>query len=380
MARPQKPWYRKQTDWWMVKIAGKQTKLVKGKENKKEAEQKFHELMAGLSRDPVSSNARTVDLVEAFLKHSRIHFAPDTHRLNKYYCQLFAEACGQIKATEIKPYHVSRWVDAKVETGEWGETTVYNARRSAFRVCSWATQQGLLSKNPLKGMPRPVPPPRGRAISDEEFWKLYNNGGDPLRDILLALYLTGARPKEVRELTWDQVQDGRWVIQHHKTRKKVAVPRSIYLPQQIKDMMDRLRKQRGDAQHVFLNTVGKPWTMNSLRLQIYRIRTKLGMSDDVCAYLCRHGFGTRAVLNGVDGKTLAELMGHSSTEMINTVYVHLADQRQHLTAAVEKINASPTPVAGGQDPVRKRARPVNPKKSGPKPKIATPPLPPEATA
>ena len=50
-----------------------------------------------------------------------------------------------------------------------------------------------------------------------------------------------------------------------------------------------------------------------------RIRTKLGMADDVCAYLCRHGFGTRAILNGVDGPTLAELMGHSSQDMISKV-------------------------------------------------------------
>lgn len=368
MARPQKPWYRKQTDWWMVKVAGVQTKLVKGKENKKQAEQKFHELMAAGARDPVSPSARTADLVEAFLKHSRVHFAPDTHRVNKYYCQLFAEACGQVLATEMKPYHVSRWVDAKVEAKEWNETSVYNARRTAFRVFSWSVGQGLLKANPLEGMPRPVPAPRQRAISDAEFWKLHANAGDPLRRLLLALYLTGARPKEVRELTWDQVQEGRWVIMHHKTRKKVAGPRVVYLPEQMKEMMGLLRGETGGEGNVFLNTVGKPWTMNALRLQVYRIRTKLEMSEDVCAYLCRHGFGTRAVLNGVDGKTLAELMGHSSTEMINSVYVHLADQRQHLSAAVEKINASPTPVEDVPGPARKRARPVNPKKPGPKPK------------
>jgi integrase len=368
MARPAKPWYREQTGWWMVKINGVQTKLVRGYENRKEAEQKFYELKAGMAKPPDSKDARTADLVEAFLRHSRVHFAEDTHRVNRYYCQLFAEACGGVRAAEMKPYHVSRWVDAKVEAGEWNETSVYNARRTAFRVFSWAKGQGLLSANPLEGMPRPVPPPRGRAISDDEFWKLYNNAGDPLRDVLLALYLTGARPKEVRELTWDQVQDGRWVLQHHKTRKKVAAPRMVYLPQQIKEMMDRLRKEAGGAGNVFLNTVGKPWTMNALRLQIYRIRTKLGMSEDVCAYLCRHGFGTRAVVNGVDGKTLSELMGHSSMDMINKVYVHLADQNKHLADAVEKVNASPTPSASAPGPARKRARPVNPKTPGPGPK------------
>ena len=59
----------------------------------------------------------------SFLIHSRIHFAPDTHRLNKYYCQLFSEACGLVTAREIKPYHVDRWIDPKVEGRPLGWTS-----------------------------------------------------------------------------------------------------------------------------------------------------------------------------------------------------------------------------------------------------------------
>ena len=104
--------------------------------------------------------------------------------------------------------------------------------------------------------------------------------------------------------------------------------------------------------------------MNALRLQVARLRKKLDLPDDVCLYLCRHGFGTRAIFNGVDGPTVAELMGHTSQEMISKVYVHLADQ--HLKAAVERISPSrPLPAAPG--PVRNRALPSNPKKPGRKP-------------
>jgi integrase len=355
----------------MVVIGGERVKLVEGKDNREEAERLFHELMAGMARTPESASARTVDLVEAFLQHSRVHFAEDTHRINRYYCQLLAEACGKVPARDIKPYHIDRWIDPKVAAGEWSETTVYNARRCAHRVFSWAAQRGLIASNPLAGMPRPKPAPRQRAITDGEFWKLYDYAGGPLRDLLLALYLTGARLKEVRDLRWDQVYaDGRWVLKEHKTRKKTSAPRVIYPPQVVKELVDRLR---GNGHtHVFLNTYGKPWTMNALRLQMSRLRKKLGLPEDLVAYLCRHGFGTRAILNGVDGKTLAELMGHSSTEMINTVYVHLADQHAHLKEAVEKVNASPTPLPDASGPVRKRARPVSKKKEGEKPSSLPP--------
>jgi len=356
MARPHNIWYRKQTDWWMVKINGAQVKLIKGKANKAAAEKKFYELMVYAPRVPESTNARTVDLVEAFLRHSRIHFAPDTHRINQYYCQLFAEACGQVAARDLRPFHVAKWIDPKVESGAWGENTVYNARRTAFRVFSWALQEKIMPFNPLAGLKRPQPAIRRRALTEDEFRQLYEYAGGPFRDFLLALYLTGARPKEIRELTWDQVREDRWILEKHKTRKATGQARQIFLPQAIRDMMVRL-KASATGKYVFLNTEESPWTQNAVRLQIWRIKTKTGMAADVCSYLCRRGFGTRAILNGVDGRTLAELMGHSSQEMINKVYVHLADQRLHLTQAVEKATST-TPLPVDSHPVQKRAKAV----------------------
>jgi integrase len=376
MPRPARVWYRTDIGWWMVTLGGVKTRLVKGPDDDRHrelAEEKFVEIRKLRREAPEASTARAADLVEAFLAHSRIHFAADTHRINRYYCQLMAEAFGEVPAREVRPFHVARWVDPKVEADEWGETTVYNARKCAFRVFSWAAEQGLLPANPLRGMPRPKPRPRQRAITPEEFAALYDLAGDPLRDYLLALYLTGARPKEVRDLTWPEVRDDRWVIAKHKTAKKVHADRVVFLPSEVRQMMARLRLATGGVGHVFLNTVGNRWTMNAVRLQISRLRKKAGLADDLCAYLCRHGFGTRAVLNGVDGLTLAHLMGHTSPEMISKVYVHLADQHKHLADAVERVSgASPTPAPAGPGPVRKRARGCAPDRKGgtPPPKQA----------
>ncbi|AWM40126.1 hypothetical protein C1280_26055 [Gemmata obscuriglobus] len=352
----------------MITLGGEKTRLVQGPNDDHHrhlAEEKYIELRKLRRTAPEAVGSRTADVIEAFLHHSRVHFAADTHRLNKYYCQLFAEACGEVLARELKPYHIDRWIDPKVEAEEWGETTVYNARKAAGRVFSWAAERKLLPENPIDGMKNPKPRPRQRAITDVEFWKMHENAGGPLKDLLLALYLTGARPKEVRELTWDQVQEDRWVLIEHKTGKKSGKPRVIYLTGPLKEITGRLR---GNGHtHVFLNTEGLPWTMNALRLQVWRIKRKLELPKDVCAYLCRHGFGTRAILAGVDGQTLAELMGHTSQEMISKVYVHLADQHQHLKDAVNRINGVSVPLQAVEGSTRKRAKPVNPKKPGPKP-------------
>ena len=91
--------------------------------------------------------------------------------------------------------------------------------------------------------------------------------------------------------------------------------------------------------------------MNAVRLRICRIREKLGLKDDVSAYLIRHAFGTNAVVNGVDVVTVAELMGHKSVEMISTVNCHLAEQRTHLQGAIDKATrtSSPKPSAASPD-------------------------------
>ena len=151
--------------------------------------------------------------------------------------------------------------------------------------------------------------------------------------------------------------------------------RVIILTENMRRMMERLKGN--GSPHVFLNTEGEPWTMNAVRLQMSRLRSKLGLPEDLCAYVARHGFGTRAILNGVNPAVVAELMGHTSLEMVSKVYVHLADQHEHLREAVEKINPSARLSEVAEGPAPKRSQPLNPKKPGPKKQS---PPPPDATA
>jgi integrase len=403
MARPHKVWYRSDIGWWMITLGGVKTRLIQGPNDeptRQLAEEKFIDIRRLCRVAPQAAGARTADVVEAFLAWSRQNLSEDTHRVNRYYCQLFAEHCGKVAAREIRPYHVTAWIsemmsperverekarrkkeleEGKVEARNqgrepkvWGQATAHNARVAAFRVFSWAKDEGLLPENPLAGMKRPKPPPRQRAMSDEEFTALYAQAGGPFRDFLLALRETGARPKEVRQLLWTQVREDRWVLTKHKTVRKVQKARVIILTDTMKKMMERLR---GNGHtHVFLNTEGEPWTVNAVRLQVARLRKKLGLPGDLCAYLARHGFGTRAILNGVNPAVVAELMGHTSLEMVAKVYVHLADQHAHLKDAVERVSGPARPVQDDSGQARKRAKPVNPKKPGRKPK-GNPPQP-----
>lgn len=330
MSRPNKPWFRAQTGWWMVKLGGKQHKLVQGRKNKKDAVTKFHELMSTQAQLPESPDARVADICEAFLGYSAKNHAPDTYRNHRFYLQEFSEAAGQVLVAELRPFHVTRWIESKV----WNETTRFNAKRYAFRAMNWAVGEGILQQNPLKGMKRPRPRVRQRALTDAEYLALIKGTDGCFRRFLFALRQTGARPKEVRELTWEQVRADRWVLTKHKT-DRTGKPRTIFLTPPMQKLMVVLRK-RSTSQYVFTNSRGRAWTKNAVELRIKRLKKKLALAPDVSAYLFRHAFGTNAVINGVDVATVAELMGHSSTEMISKVYLHLADQESHLQQAAVK--------------------------------------------
>lgn len=295
MSRPNKIWFRKDIGWWMITIGGKKLRLVEGRQNKKLAEQKFHELKVAQARPVESSDARVADVIDAFLAWSKIHRSDETNRNHCWYGQAFAEHSGYLTAIDLRPIHLTRWVDEHT----WGQTTQRNARRSIYRAFAWAVEEGVLRENPLKGMKCPSALTRQRVMTDVEFRSLLRSSKRDFKTLLFALRMTGCRPKEARMLRWHQVQADRWVLPQHKTAHKTKKPRVIYLTLSMQKLMIVLRRT-ATGSIVFLNRRERAWTRNALRLRIERLKKKLNLRDDLCAYEARHAFGTAAVVNGVD--------------------------------------------------------------------------------
>ena len=337
MARPSKIWFRKDTGWWMITIGSQKVRLAKGRENRKAAEQKFHELMIVRHTSPDADTARVADLVEAFLDSAKKNCAEDTYRNYRFYGQSFAEVCGKHAVSDLKPFHITAWVNGK----PWNNTTERNARRVAKRALNWAKEEGLIASNPLDGMKCPPANTRKRALTDTEFRTIIAASHGNLRILFWALRQTGARPSELRKLEWSEVRADRLVLTKHKTEKKTHKARVIYLTPAMQRLMQFLRK-RSTSKYPFVNTRGVAWTTNAIRLAMCRIKEKCNLPDDVCSYLIRHTFGTFAVMNGLNASEVAELMGHTSTQMIDRVYVHLADQVHHLQSAVCRATRPPS--------------------------------------
>ncbi len=129
-------------------------------------------------------------------------------------------------AHELKPIHVTRWLDANTWKG--GQRNAVIAPKRAF---NWADQQGVLSPNPLRNVEKPPATRRTRIVTTEERAEILGAVKDRnFREFLTALYQTGCRPSEVSRVTAANVNLdlGVWVFEQRKTEGRQA-PR--HLPQ-----------------------------------------------------------------------------------------------------------------------------------------------------
>jgi integrase len=335
MSKQARPWFRNGTGWWMVTVGGRQHKLVEGRENRKLAWQLYHELMVNVAESPESPDLRVISLCDYFLDWSEKNQSPRTYQGYQWFLQSFCDSCGDVRVADLKPYYVTQWIDSQ-STWKSSETR-YNGMRNVKRVFSWSVEQQLIGKSPVAGMKLPRRQPRRTYMKDRIYRQLRREACQPLKYLLFALRQTGARPSELYKLTWDEVQDDRFVLHEHKTVHKTGRARVIMLSQLMQRLVASLRKQ-ATSEYVFVNTKGKPWNSNSVQLSLNRLRKKLGIEEPVQAYGLRHAFAAYALRSGVNTATVAELMGHVDTTMVSRVYGHLAQAVDHLLDTVDGLS------------------------------------------
>jgi integrase len=329
-----KPFFRKSKQAWYVQLGKQQHSLGKDRE---EAFRRYRELLLheeGKTPDRTKP-LTTAQVCDLFLDWSSRHNDKSTYVWYKDFLQSFCDLHGGRKALELKPFHVTRWLDS--ETG-WGKATRRCATIAVKRAFNWAETEGHLSANPLKAVKKGPPVQRERILTAEERTQVLKSGrGKPFREFVQALQETGCRPSEIAKVTAQNVylDLGIWVLPEHKTRKKTGKPRVVYLTPAMVQLTKEL-VQRHPEGPLFLNSRGKPWSRNAIRCRFRHLRRKIPGLKGVVSYTYRHSFATDALENGVGVAQVAELLGHTNTDMLMQHYQHLREKREHLRQAAAK--------------------------------------------
>ena len=208
----------------------------------------------------------------------------------------------------------------------------WHSVQAVQRMFNWAVDMGILDNNPFRRIHKPPLGQRQRTLQPAELVKLLRVCRRPLRDLLMTLRLTMARPQEVRQLRWSYYREdlSAFLLSDFKAkarRKDSAMWRVLLVCPRLQRLLKRLRRQApaGDG-FVFLMQCGRPWTANALRLAVRRAARRAGLDvagqEHVVAYTLRHTAATHATRNGVADRRLADLLGHTSTKT-TARYQHL---------------------------------------------------------
>lgn len=392
MPKSPKPWCRKGRGWF-VTIRGKQLNLGR---DRKTAFQEFHRLMNEPAEQQRVAAMSLAGIVDEFLEFLYRNRAPDTYRWYRDLLQKFVSLHKDLRAHELRPYHVQRWVDGYFHLSK---TSRRNHMRSIKCCMKWALAQGYIELNPIQHLVVPIGDRKERLVSEEEFQHvLALTKPDSLRDLFIVTWETGCRPQEslIVEARHVDLVNQRWVIPPSEAKGE-RMTRIVYLTNRALEITTRLMKQYPKG-NLFRDSRGRPWTADSVNSAVDRIRHRMGKEEmkriggtipdteinqmvaklsptrvekgvvllktaaelrleaktkltkrraaslvpRYSLYSFRHSFATHALERGVDSVTVAVLMGHKDPSMLAKVYQHLTQNPQFLLAQIKKATAEST--------------------------------------
>jgi len=198
--------------------------------------------------------------------------------------------------------------------------------------------------NPVKGVRRPkLTPGRLRMLEENEILRLLDackKSRNPKLYHYVALQLqTGMRPSEGAGLRWNQVDLDKRMIDLTETKTEPRrVPLTVQAVEVLADIMPAGDCSADD--YVFLP--GKISNMVRMRPSIHfrsAFEHALGVANikDFTMHDMRHTAASWMIMSGVDLRTLAEILGHKTMQMVQR-YTHLLDK--HKLKAVDQVTMS----------------------------------------
>jgi integrase len=314
-----------------------------------------HELEVGV----VDSGTLVIDWIRRYVDvYKRPHVSEKTlSDIESYFRLYVTPEIGYMRIGAVKPVHCQAVMNSMI-----GKSGSYIKKVHFYMSAMFesAINDGLILTNPAKRVTRPSGRDgRRRAITAHE------------REILLracetspyglwALFMlyTGAMPSETARVQWQHIdmENRRVFIDGTKTSyRKRWVP-------MVEALHERFAECRREPfGYVFTNEAGRPLTDANLRRRWNMIRREMNLlmgcrtdygktkrlvppyplAADFTAYCLRHTYATDLRDAGVDITVAMHYMGHSSTKMLEQVYVHQTDYAfNDSRAKIEAFHAS----------------------------------------
>jgi integrase len=277
--------------------------------------------------DPSASSVSVGSLCETFAEDLLVRLArgltkpASAHGRIRYLRSFVAHAPTDLVA--LRNGNLTAWL---TDHPEWTSPhTLHTAVGAVISCFRWLAEESLIDRVPFNRRTLRLPTPQPRAAmtrrqADEFLRKIktlnrgHTKSRHALRIAVWFLARTGCRTCEMRELRWEQVDLDRGVaeMREHKT-ERTGKPRIIVLPGAV---LRILRRHRQSSGLVFRNGRGGAWLKESFARIFKRYLRRTGIPIKLTPYSVRHGFCIACLDDEIHERKIAELMGHSSTRLI----------------------------------------------------------------
>lgn len=323
-----------------------------------------------------------------FETYSKPHVRPSTiSNYTNYIGNHIVPGIGHIKLRRLTSMEVQQFYNTSKESGriqrfEGKETDKALSNRFVrgihmvlHQALEQAKKERLINHNPCDNCRIP------KLIKKEMNIIPPEKIGDYLHQakeygVLPIFYLeltTGLRRGELAALNWADLDISKRIITVNKTTYRLdgmlltSDPktensiRKVVIPQQAVDLLVADRENHPDSQYMFPSPrTGGLWSPEAIARIHKKILKAAGIDESVRFHDLRHTFATTALLNGIDVKTVSNMLGHYSAGFTLDTYTHVTTQMQQ--TAAEKMGS-----------FMEQALPLNPSVA---PAPSTPPDPP----
>ena len=257
---------------------------------------------------------------------------PTTARREKHTAAALKKGLGGLDLHVIGAEVVAAYRDERLRSVTGSTVRIELALLSdLFRVA--AAEWGMKVENPVRRIQRP-PAGRGRTrfLKKEEAERLLfeckRSRNRLLYPLVLLLLHSGMRPGEAAGLRWEQVDLEAGFIRLEDT--KTGTDRNVPLTRKARKVLSGL-KRRGDF--VFVRGGGESLPSYRFR-RAFECAVKRAGIPDFRMYDLRHTAASYLLMSGVDIRTLAEILGHRTLQMVMR-YTHLLEE--HKRRAIEAL-------------------------------------------
>lgn len=179
------------------------------------------------------------DYVRQLRRNSRRNWANEVERYFKV--EILPAWKGKL-VTDIGRRDVLELSSAIVDRG--APVTANRCFAAARGFFNWCIKRDIIDRSPCAGLTRPEKEEaRDRVLSDDEiksFWQACGELGYPFGDLAKLLLLTGARLREVADLTWSELDLEKRVWNLPKERSKNHRANTIPLSDAALDLLNSL--------------------------------------------------------------------------------------------------------------------------------------------